>query len=108
MKGKKFKLEKNVVEEVYVNLKNLLSRAKSIIAFIEENQPEQQYVSNVLILYSNHILNYMHELEKLLSQGGKQYLITQELIEKLGNYKKVLVELEEQFHNNSNLSLKVH
>lgn len=108
MKSKKFKLEKNIVEEVYINLKSLLARAKSVIAFIEDNNPEQQYTSNILVLYCNNILNYMFELEKLLLQSGKQYYITQELIEKLGNYKKILVELEDQFHKNSSFSLKVH
>lgn len=108
MKQKKFKLERKIVEEVYETLKSYLTRSKQLIAFIESEKTEEQYTSNLLILYCNSILNYMFELDKLLLQNGSHYLVTADLVEKLNEHKKILVELEEQFNSNTRYSLKVH
>jgi hypothetical protein len=108
MKQKRFKLERKIVEEVYETLKSYLTRSKHLIAFIETENKEEQYTSNLLILYCNSILNYMFELDKLLLENGSHYLVTSDLVDKLNKHKKVLVELEEQFNNNTRYSLKVH
>jgi hypothetical protein len=109
MKDKKrFKLERKIVEEVYETLKSYLTRSKHLIAFIEQENTAEQYTSNMLILYCNSILNYMFELDKLLLEDGSHYLVTADLVDKLNKHKKVLVELEEQFNNNTRYSLKVH
>ena len=105
---KKFKLERKIVEEVYETLKSYLTRSKQLIAFIETENKEEQYTSNLLILYCNSILNYMFELDKLLLENGSHYLVTADLVDRLNKHKKVLVELEEQFNSNTKYSLKVH
>lgn len=108
MKNKKFKLEKKIVEEVYNGLKQLLARAKHLITFTQDQVPEDQFVSNLLILYCNTILAYMLELEKLFMIGGNSYLVSKELIEKLNDYKKLIVSLEDKVHEYPKYSLKAH
>jgi len=108
MKAKKFKLERKIIEEVHDTLKTYLVKAKHIIAFIEIESPSDHHISNMLILYSNSVLNYMLELEKLMIDGASYYLVTADLVEKLNKHKKILVELEEHLHINSKYSLKVH
>jgi len=108
MKQKRFKLERKIVEEVYETLKSYLIRSKQLLSFIEEERTEEDYTSNLLILYCNSILNYMFELDKLLIENGSHYLVTADLVEKLNKHKKILVELEEQFNSNTRYSLKVH
>lgn len=108
MKTKKFKLEKKMVEEVYDGLKQLLSRAKHLIAFSQDQVPEDQFISNLLILYCNTILAYMLELEKLFMSGGSSYFVSKELIEKLNDYKKLIVSLEDKIHEHPKYSLKAH
>jgi hypothetical protein len=108
MKQKKFKLERKIVEEVYETLKSYLTRSKHLIAFIESEKTEEQYTSNLLILYCNSILNYMFELDKLLLENGSHYLVTEDLIDKLNKHKKILIELEDRFNSNTRYSLKVH
>lgn len=108
MKSKKFKLEKKMVEEVYDNLKQFLVRAKHLIAFTQEQKPEDQFISNLLILYCNTILAYMLELEKLFMSDGNSYFVSKELIEKLNDYKKLIVSLEDKIQEHPRYSLKAH
>ena len=50
----------------------------------------------------------MHEIEKLILQEGKYYLITQDLMDKMNTYKKVITGLEEEINKSPMYGLKVH
>lgn len=108
MKTKKFKLERKILEEVHKGLLSLLERSKYILSFIQTNHSEDKHNSNLLILYSTEILTYLLEIEKILADEGKYYLISSELMEKLNSIKSNISRIETNFHTNSIYSLKVH
>jgi hypothetical protein len=108
MKTKKYKLDKDILQEVYTVLKSCSIKAKFIKAHIVTESPLDSYYYDLLSLYYNSIFNYMHEIEKLILQEGKYYLITQELMDKLNNYKKIITGIEEEINSSPKYSLRIH
>ena len=108
MKTKKYKLDKEILQEVYTVLKNCSTKAKFIKDHIAMESPLDCYYYDLLSLYYNSIFNYMHEIEKLILQEGRYYLITQELMDKLNNYKKIITGIEDEINNSPKYSLRIH
>ena len=108
MKTKKYRLEREILENLYGTLKDLSTRSKLLMSFIAEENISDQYYYDLLSLYYNNIFNYMREIEKLVMLEGKYYLIGQDLLDKLNNYKKIITGIEEEVNKSPRYSLRVH
>ena len=108
MKTKKYKLDKDILQEVYTVLKSCSTKAKFVKAHIVMESPLDCYYYDLLSLYYNSIFNYMHEIEKLILQEGRYYLITQDLMDKLNNYKKIITGIEDEINASPKYSLRIH
>lgn len=108
MKSKKFKLERKVLEEVNSNLYSCHLRAKLLSAFLAENYLDDNYYHVLLRKYFDALGSYAIELDKLLSENKTYFLVSAEFVQKLNNYKKILVNLEETINSSNIFSLKVH
>lgn len=108
MKAKKFKLERKVLEEVDSNLYSCHIRAKLLSAFLAENYLDDNYYHVLLRKYFDTLGSYTVELSKILSEDKSFFLVTAEFVEKLNNYKTILVSIEEAINGSNVFSLKVH
>ena len=108
MKTKKFKLERKVLEEVDSNLYSCHIRAKLLSAFLAENYLDDNYYHVLLRKYFDTLGSYTVELSKILSEDKSFFLVTAEFVEKLNNYKTILVSIEEAINGSNVFSLKVH
>lgn len=108
MKGKRFKLERKILEEVRDTLHSYNIRAKLLSSFIAENYVGESFYNLLLVKYQNTIMTYSGEIISILSENGKSFLVSEQQIEKFGNYKKILNSIEETINDSQMFSLKVH
>ena len=108
MKTKKFKLERKVLEEVNSNLYSCHIRAKLLSAFLAENYLDDNYYHVLLRKYFDALGSYTIELSNLLSEDKSFFLVSEQFVEKLNNYKKILTSIEEAVNSSNVFSLKVH
>lgn len=108
MKNKKFKLERKVLEEVDSNLYSCHIRAKLLSAFLAENYLDDNYYHVLLRKYFDTLGSYTIELSNLLSENKSFFLVSEDFVKKLNNYKTTLVSIEEAINSSNVFSLKVH
>ena len=108
MKNKKFKLERKVLEEVNANLYSCHIRAKLLSAFLAENYLDDNYYHVLLRKYFDALGSYTVELSNILSENKSSFLVSAEFVEKLNNYKTIIVSIEDVFNSSNMFSLRVH
>ena len=108
MKTKKFKLERKVLEEVNANLYSCHIRAKLLSAFLAENYLDDNYYHVLLRKYFDALGSYTVELSNVLSENKSSFLVSAEFVEKLNNYKTIIVSIEDVFNSSNMFSLRVH
>ncbi len=108
MAVKKFKLERDRLEEVQISLSGMMLRAKLLMADITHNDLTEEYLFHLTQTYYQTSFHFSQDIEKLLTLKGKQFIVTDSVIERFSSNKKTLDDIEQLISNSGKYSLKVH
>jgi hypothetical protein len=108
MKPKRFKLERKVLEELKSVLWSYNLKAKILNAFIAENYINDNYYHILLRKYQDTLDMYNNELQDILVENKGFFLVSEDHIKRLNNYKIILNSIEDTVNSSNIFSLKVH